>query len=512
MPIYEVHPPPPGLRERQMTAFQRTIAVSKESVDHGGHMWRIVQTSRGWEVRQTTMDGDTIDHLSPDAAHGWNKAEAVEEAAKLADAVKPFGPREKFGPPDQPPVEMGMTTRGGGAVPQFRGEPALQLGDREGGRSVLYSPRPVADVRGDELGGEDVAISDRRRRGREALADIMKQGPVQNPQLGEVQFSGAGVGRTLRDVAPAKLALIPHLRDIIAAGDLIRSGPSYKPSQNVKAYHTLITPVRIGGVDHEARVVIREDNNGKFYYDFEKSETPLVPRDVSPGPEGRTLTQPATTEPLSGEIGEGQGSVNIDLNRSGAGDDRGLLFSPRITGAERETEAYTPEQTRAYGNVGRITNEPGWRERLAALTDDLGRRVLRATLDPYIGVKADDPAGYMALRNANTSAGAALMFLRDGTLKFDGTTYAMADRNGGVEHYLVRPLQGEQDRFLWWVAAHRAEQLTREDRENLGAAPISTPSRPPTAARCRSITRCRAGRSRTRAKRSTWTRCASSMR
>ena len=40
---------------------------------------------------------------------------------------------------------------------------------------------------------------------------------------------------------------------------------------------------------------------------------------------------------------------------------------------------------------------------------------LRYTLDPYIGVKASDPAGYMALRNANTTAGAALMFLTDGT-------------------------------------------------------------------------------------------------
>ncbi len=43
----------------------------------------------------------------------------------------------------------------------------------------------------------------------------------------------------------------------------------------------------------------------------------------------------------------------------------------------------------------------------------------------------------------------------------------MADRNGGVEHMLIRPLQGEQDRFLWWVAAHRAEHLAKQDREHL---------------------------------------------
>jgi hypothetical protein len=73
----------------------------------------------------------------------------------------------------------------------------------------------------------------------------------------------------------------------------------------------------------------------------------------------------------------------------------------------------------------------------------------------------------MALRNANTTAGATEMFLTDGTLRFNGSTYAMADRNGGVEHSLVRPLHGEQDKFLWWVAANRAERLSAEDRENL---------------------------------------------
>jgi len=143
------------------------------------------------------------------------------------------------------------------------------------------------------------------------------------------------------------------------------------------------------------------------------------------------------------------------------------LFSPRITGADREIAPYTPDELAAYERVGRINDEPSFRLRLQMATADLWRRTLRYTLDPYIGVKESDPAGYMALRNANTTAGATEMFLTDGTLKFNGSAYAMADRNGGVEHLLVRPLHGEQDRFLWWVAANRAERLTAEDRENL---------------------------------------------
>jgi hypothetical protein len=146
------------------------------------------------------------------------------------------------------------------------------------------------------------------------------------------------------------------------------------------------------------------------------------------------------------------------------------LFSPRQQVAvrnQRETEQWTPQELAFYTRVGRVVTVPTWRERLASLTDDLGRRSIRSWLDPYIGIKADDPAGYMALRNANTTAGATEMFLTDGTLKFNGSAYAMDSRNGGVEHYLIRPLHGEEQKFIWWVAANRAERLSAEDRENL---------------------------------------------
>lgn len=154
---------------------------------------------------------------------------------------------------------------------------------------------------------------------------------------------------------------------------------------------------------------------------------------------------------------------------------QGTQFSPKITGAGRESQPYTAAEKQAYANVGRITEAVPWRERLAGYTNDLGRRAIANVFDQYIGVKADDPAGYMALRNANSSAGATLRFINDGTLKFKGSTYAMDDRNGGVQNHLVKPLQGEENRFIWWVAANRAERLSAEDRENLwSAADIDT--------------------------------------
>jgi hypothetical protein len=144
------------------------------------------------------------------------------------------------------------------------------------------------------------------------------------------------------------------------------------------------------------------------------------------------------------------------------------LFSPKATVRnQEEAEQWTPEEAQAYDNVGRIKNAKSVIQRVKEWFVDRPRKEVQAWLDPYISVKRDDPHGYVALRNANTTSGALQAFMEEGTLRFNGSTYAMASRNGGVIDHLIRPLRGEADKFFWWVAANRAEQLTAEDRENL---------------------------------------------
>jgi Large polyvalent protein associated domain 38 len=145
---------------------------------------------------------------------------------------------------------------------------------------------------------------------------------------------------------------------------------------------------------------------------------------------------------------------------------QGSLFSPRITGAEKETEHYTPEQIEAYKRVGRITDEPTFRERLAALRQNFWTKAIQQGLDPYIPLKSLDPMVYVTARNANTSSGAMEVLMKHGKLSLVGNAYD-GDMSGGFEHVVERPLQGEMHRFLWWVAANRAERLAAEDRENL---------------------------------------------
>lgn len=148
------------------------------------------------------------------------------------------------------------------------------------------------------------------------------------------------------------------------------------------------------------------------------------------------------------------------------GDRQKTLFSPRITG-ENKTRVYTPEEQKAFENVGRTTEPFSLRNWINETKDDLARRMVRGALDRYIGIKESDPVGYMALRIANSTAAAVSAFRDLGTLKFDGHAYNIKDRNGGVTNHLLKPLGDEAHDFIWWVAANRAERLKGEDRENL---------------------------------------------
>lgn len=145
------------------------------------------------------------------------------------------------------------------------------------------------------------------------------------------------------------------------------------------------------------------------------------------------------------------------------------LFSPKIAGAN-PNRTYTPAERQAFENVGRAMEPFSVRAWIDQQKENLGKRVIAKTLDPYIGIKASDPAGYMALRNANTTSGALEVFKEFGTIKFEGNAYALDRRNGGVDNSLIKPLQGEASDFIWWVAANRAERLKAEDRENLWSA------------------------------------------
>lgn len=126
----------------------------------------------------------------------------------------------------------------------------------------------------------------------------------------------------------------------------------------------------------------------------------------------------------------------------------------------------TPEQERAYLAVAGFDKVPTLRERTKTFTANLGLRMKQAMVDQFAPIAELDQGAYMLARMSKGSDGtleAALLYgkpvLRDGVPDVDA-------KEGGFAQVLAS-LKGEQDRFLMWVAAQRAESLKAQGKENL---------------------------------------------
>lgn len=128
--------------------------------------------------------------------------------------------------------------------------------------------------------------------------------------------------------------------------------------------------------------------------------------------------------------------------------------------------ALTSEQERAYLAVAGFDKVPTLRERTKAFTANMGLRMKQAMVDQFAPIAELDQGAYMLARMSKGSDGtleAALLYgkpvLRDGVPDVDV-------KEGGFAQVLGS-LKGEQDRFLMWVAAQRAESLKAQGKENL---------------------------------------------
>ncbi len=136
----------------------------------------------------------------------------------------------------------------------------------------------------------------------------------------------------------------------------------------------------------------------------------------------------------------------------------------KIIGESKRT--YSAEQDALFKRTGRTVDIPTMKERVADWRKDWAKKMTQAVADQFAPVKDLTKHGYTLLRLSRGSAGAIEAFLQHGKLKLSDGAYD-ADMSGGAIEKVFKPLQGEADDFLWWVAAHRAENLSKQDREHL---------------------------------------------
>ena len=143
------------------------------------------------------------------------------------------------------------------------------------------------------------------------------------------------------------------------------------------------------------------------------------------------------------------------------------LSKQRIVG--ESNRQYTPEQLAMFKNTGRTVDVPTIKERITELRKDLGKKLAQGLADQFMPLKELGNKAYTLARLSRGSAGAFEALLHHGKLSIRDGAFD-ADQSGGFLDRVGIPLHGELEDFMWWVAANRADQLSKEDRENLFTA------------------------------------------
>lgn len=130
---------------------------------------------------------------------------------------------------------------------------------------------------------------------------------------------------------------------------------------------------------------------------------------------------------------------------------------------------YDQTQRQFFKNVGRDIDKKNLVERTTEyLKNDFWKKMAVGIVDQFRGLRdlGDNGQAYMLARLSKGTAGAFDALLHHGKLSIRDGVYD-ADTSGGFIERLGVPLHGELDDFLWYVAANRAERLSKVDREHL---------------------------------------------
>lgn len=123
-----------------------------------------------------------------------------------------------------------------------------------------------------------------------------------------------------------------------------------------------------------------------------------------------------------------------------------------------------PANVRAMAVAKGHYSPPTIKERLDSLKPNLWLRVVQGTFDRFRRVRDISMKAYMMLRLSTSVDGAVEGLLHFGQVFNDDGALNLKKGTKGLLQVL-NPVGGEVDRFLLWIAANRAGQLKKEDRE-----------------------------------------------
>jgi hypothetical protein len=270
--------------KRDKAAFAMLVKEGERLAEAGNvlaeaaNIERLTRDEQALELltRLAIRHGPVSDALSA-AAQAFKSGEIgrAEAARSFLDAVRRADLTSLElggGAGEHRPGDAGAADRPAAAAEEGAGEEDVGPDPRQ---QTLFQGEPVARLTGRELGdfGDDVVAL--RAAARDYYANTLRGTSVENPELGTIHFSQRGGRKALSSSAnPLKLKLFPALPEIVRAGRLVESVPNRDPVRrhNVRAYHRLESTVEIGGNAERVGVTIREDANGRMYYNHNLQE------------------------------------------------------------------------------------------------------------------------------------------------------------------------------------------------------------------------------------------------
>jgi hypothetical protein len=317
---------------------------------------------------------------------------------------------------------------------------------------------PVASVPDDAAPiGEGFAAM---RRWATAIFE-QQGGKATSPEVGEVVLDERAVRDSqahYKRMPSAVANAFASVKDVIEKGRVILVENTANRPKTESVF--ISAPVRIGSTDDIVTVLVHRDANTQrmYLHSAWTKESLLAERFNKSGAGADRLGR-------SGASGEGgiysiiQDALNFNEEPSGDASDAALF-------SVSQYEDLTPAQMDALRAVGGLREPKSFRQWAREKLSNLGLKLTQGMVDQYAPLKVLDEHAYILARMSHGTDGALEAALLYGTPRVTGDTLRVDQSTGGFLKILSK-LDGEQDRFMMWMAAHRAEQLTQEGREFL---------------------------------------------
>ena len=193
-----------------------------------------------------------------------------------------------------------------------------KIGSGEGAQAHgwgLYFQRqkssPVFELKGSEIAPLDASLDNLRVSAKDWYDANLRGLEVTNAQSGlKVEFVGSRKA-IATSANPDKLRLFPAIKAVIINGhmsDLIPVDPNRAKAQNIRGYRWITAAVKLGDNVVDVGVTLREDNNGRLYYNHNilKDETP-------PNSEFKPLTKQALEQRGNNEDSPSTNNDRVNL-------------------------------------------------------------------------------------------------------------------------------------------------------------------------------------------------------